>query len=134
MHPGEVGSSHSLVGMLDFLTGNSSEAVKILEAFYFLIVPILNPDGVFNGNNRMDSFGQNLNRFYLMPDLEKQPSCFAIKALLENTRSEVFAFFDLHGHANKKSCFVYGNSIVDLKLQVESILFVRYLSEICEHV
>jgi len=28
---------------------------------------MLNPDGVFNGNNRMDALGQNLNRFYLLP-------------------------------------------------------------------
>ena len=43
---------------------------------------MLNPDGVFLGNNRMDSLGQNLNRFYHLPDLEKQPSCYAIKALV----------------------------------------------------
>ena len=43
---------------------------------------MLNPDGVFNGNNRMDALGQNLNRFYLIPYLEKQPSCYAVKSLL----------------------------------------------------
>jgi len=97
-----------------------------------LIVPIINPDGVFNGNNRMDSLGQNLNRFYLLPDLEKQPSCYAIKSLLEHTRMQLYAFFDLHGHANKKSCFLFGNSINNQRLQVESILFAKYLSTICD--
>jgi murein tripeptide amidase MpaA len=48
----------------------------------FWIIPILNPDGVFNGNNRMDALGQNLNRFYHLPDKEKQPSCFAVKSLV----------------------------------------------------
>ena len=43
---------------------------------------MLNPDGVFLGNNRMDNIGQNLNRFYHIPDLELQPSCYAIKALV----------------------------------------------------
>jgi len=43
---------------------------------------MLNPDGVFNGNNRMDTQGQNLNRFYHLPDLIMQPSCFAVKALV----------------------------------------------------
>ena len=122
------------MGMIDFLVSNNVEARKILNEFYFLFVPILNPDGVFNGNNRMDSLGQNLNRFYLLPDLEKQPSCFAVKSLLEHTRMSVYAFFDLHGHANKKSCFLFGNSINNQRLQVESILFAKYLSTVCEYI
>ena len=43
---------------------------------------MLNPDGVEMGNNRMDYYGQNLNRFYLLPDLELQPSCFAVKSMV----------------------------------------------------
>ena len=65
----------------------------------------------------MDSLGQNLNRFYHLPDLEKQPSCYAIKLLVENTRRQLFAFFDFHGHANKKSCFLFGNSINNTRAQ-----------------
>lgn len=65
----------------------------------------------------MDALGQNLNRFYLFPDLEKQPSCYAVKALVESSRNQLFAFFDLHGHSNKKSCFLFGNSISDMELQ-----------------
>ena len=118
VHPGEVGSSHSLNGMIEFLLSGALDARKMLEEFYFLIVPILNPDGVYNGNNRMDMLGQNLNRFYLLPDVEKQPSCFAVKEILESTRQQLFAFFDLHGHANKKSCFLFGNSITNQRLQI----------------
>jgi cytosolic carboxypeptidase protein 5 len=101
--------------------------------FYVLIVPMLNPDGVFLGNNRMDSIGQNLNRFYHLPDLELQPSCYAIKSLLELTRRQLFAFFDLHGHANKKSCFIFGNNIPVPRLQADSVLLAKHLSTICEH-
>jgi murein tripeptide amidase MpaA len=43
---------------------------------------MLNPDGVYQGNNRMDCYGQNLNRFYHLPDVEKQPTCFAVKSLV----------------------------------------------------
>lgn len=78
---------------------------------------MLNPDGVWLGNIRMDGLGQNLNRFYHLPDINLQPSCYAIKSLLELTRRQLFAFFDLHGHANKKSCFIYGNNIPNARLQ-----------------
>jgi murein tripeptide amidase MpaA len=44
---------------------------------------MLNPDGVFHGHYRMDTLGQNLNRFYLQPDSYKQPSTFALKKLGE---------------------------------------------------
>lgn len=44
---------------------------------------MLNPDGVFKGHYRMDSFNQNLNRFYIDPDYLKQPSTFALKKLGE---------------------------------------------------
>lgn len=95
---------------------------------------MLNPDGVFNGNNRMDSLGQNLNRFYHLPDREKQPSCFAVKSLVESCRKQLYAFFDLHGHANKKSCFLYGNSIPLARLQAESLLYAKLLSMECDEI
>ena len=36
-----------------------------------MIVPMMNPDGVFNGFYRADTECNNLNRFYLIAD-EKQ--------------------------------------------------------------
>ena len=46
-----------------------------------MIVPMINVDGVFKGNFRMDTFGQNLNRYYIDPDFSKQPTPYAIKKL-----------------------------------------------------
>jgi hypothetical protein len=134
VHPGEVGSSYALKGLIDFLISEHPEAVQLRNEFYFMIIPMLNPDGVFNGNNRMDSLGQNLNRFYHLPDLDVQPSCYAVKSLVESTRKEIFAFFDFHGHANKKSCFLFGNYISNSRLHAESVLFAKHLSTICEYV
>lgn len=68
MHPGEVGSSHCLLGIIDFLLqGNSLQAYLILKMFEIMIVPIVNPDGVYDGNYRMDLNNTNLNRVYQEP-------------------------------------------------------------------
>jgi murein tripeptide amidase MpaA len=34
----------------------------------FKIIPALNPDGISRGYYRLDTLGQNLNRFYVEPD------------------------------------------------------------------
>lgn len=48
----------------------------------FKIVPFLNPDGVHNGCYRSDTFGHNLNRVYLLPKLDTQPSIYAVRKLI----------------------------------------------------
>jgi murein tripeptide amidase MpaA len=35
-----------------------------------MIVPMVNPDGVYEGNYRMDPSNRNLNRLYLNPTFE----------------------------------------------------------------
>ena len=65
VHPGEVSSSYCMMGMLDFLLKPYSTQSYILRnMFTFLIVPMVNPDGVYEGNFRMDKNGINLNRVY----------------------------------------------------------------------
>ncbi len=44
----------------------------LLKLFTFKIVPMLNPDGVYNGHYRMDTYGQNLNRYYTNCNPSKQ--------------------------------------------------------------
>lgn len=73
VHPGEVGSSHCLIGIIDFLTRFSSlQSYLILKMFEVMIIPIVNPDGVFDGNYRMDLNNTNLNRVYQEPNPELQ--------------------------------------------------------------
>lgn len=48
----------------------------------FKIVPFLNPDGVFNGLYRSDTLGHNLNRVYLNPRLDTQPSIYAVRKII----------------------------------------------------
>ena len=87
--------------------------------FVFMIIPMINVDGVSNGHFRMNTFNENLNRFYNNPDPVKQPAIFAIRSLAEYLHSEsrIFFYCDLHSHAARKGCFLYGNAL-DFVMQV----------------
>lgn len=50
--------------------------------YVFKIIPLLNPDGVYNGYYRSDVLGHNLNRVYLSPKRETQPSIYAVRKLI----------------------------------------------------
>lgn len=75
VHPGEtVGSwmmqgTHAFtVGLIEFLADpNDKEAALLRENVIFKIVPMLNPDGVINGNYRCSVAGCDLNRRWAKP-------------------------------------------------------------------
>jgi hypothetical protein len=58
VHPGETPASWMMKGMLEFLTGDSPQAVLLRQIYVIYIVPILNPDGVSYGNNRCSLAGE----------------------------------------------------------------------------
>jgi len=49
-------------GVLDFLTSDDPEASALRDRYVFKVVPMLNPDGVINGNYRCGLVGADLNR------------------------------------------------------------------------
>jgi murein tripeptide amidase MpaA len=71
-----------MTGIINFLLSkNDYQAHLLRKYFVFVLVPMLNPDGVSNGHCRMDALNQNLNRYYKNPDPIKQPSCYSIMKL-----------------------------------------------------
>jgi hypothetical protein len=63
VHPGETNASWMMKGILNFLTDPSDPvAAALRESCEFRIVPMLNPDGVINGNYRCNLAGFDLNR------------------------------------------------------------------------
>ena len=80
VHPGETPASFVLDGIWKFLTNESSHQARVLlDNFVFKVVPMLNPDGVYRGYYRLDTLGQNLNRYYTEPCKESQPTIWAVK-------------------------------------------------------
>ncbi|XP_031618477.1 cytosolic carboxypeptidase-like protein 5 [Contarinia nasturtii] len=83
VHPGETPASFILNGFLKMLFDRKNRYATILRRMYiFKIIPLLNPDGVFNGYYRSDVLGHNLNRVYLSPKRDTQPSIYAVRRLI----------------------------------------------------
>lgn len=53
-------------GILDFLSkyNEDIDARVFLENYVLILIPMLNPDGVYRGHYRLDALGYDLNRVY----------------------------------------------------------------------
>ena len=76
VHPGETVGSWMMHGLIEFLTGTSPEARVLRNHFIFKLVPMLNPDGVINGNYRCSLAGVDLNRRWSKPSSIWHPTIF----------------------------------------------------------
>lgn len=131
VHSGEVPAQHTWRGMFNLLMDKNDLRAKELRRRYVIkMIPMLNPDGVFHGHFRMDQHGQNLNRYYSNPDSTMQPAIFAAKSLLDHYAKEkrLCLYIDLHAHASKRGCFIYGNVLDSLDDQIQNQLFCKLVS------
>lgn len=110
VHPGESNASWVMQGIIDYLTGRSAEADALRRHCLFLIVPMLNPDGVICGNYRCSLAAVDLNRRWARPSSKLHPTIHALKKLLLrlHVRQPVAVYVDLHGHSRKQRSFMYG--------------------------
>ena len=84
VHPGEVVGSWMMRGVLFFLTDPENHEAKLLrQRFIFKIIPMLNPDGVINGNYRCSLAACDLNRKYSKPSKALHPSVYYTKKLCD---------------------------------------------------
>ena len=98
-------------GALLFITDPINPEAKILrDNFVFKIIPMLNPDGVINGNYRCSLAGCDLNRRWKAPSKMIHPTIYNTKKLIKNLHAEreVLMYCDFHGHSRKQNVFMYG--------------------------
>lgn len=133
VHPGESNASWMMKGIIDILVGHSPEAKALRDHFVFKIVPILNPDGVINGNYRCSLSGQDLNRRWKQPNKILHPVNFAVKRLIRSfiKERECSMYCDLHGHSRRKNIFMYGNNIKDQPHSTRVFPFI--MSKLCDY-
>jgi len=71
-------------GAINFLTDPTNEEAKILrDNFVFKLIPMLNPDGVINGNYRCSLAGCDLNRRWKFPSKAIHPTIYFTKKLIK---------------------------------------------------
>eukprot|EP01060_Flectonema_neradi_P017281 TRINITY_DN2415_c0_g2_i1.p1 TRINITY_DN2415_c0_g2~~TRINITY_DN2415_c0_g2_i1.p1 ORF type:complete len:1096 (+),score=220.27 TRINITY_DN2415_c0_g2_i1:104-3391(+) len=133
VHPGESCSSWMVKGLIDFLIDPYIEEAKQLrDRIVWKIVPMLNPDGVINGNYRCSLTCRDLNREWHQPSLEFSPEILAFKNLVKQVKTRenrnVLVFCDMHGHSRHRNFFMYGcnpvrrNVVVTPSLILERVL------------
>lgn len=135
VHPGETPGSHMLNGCLDLITDLKSEQARLLRRhFVFKVIPTLNPDGVSRGYYRLDTLGQNLNRFYTEPCKKEQPTIWAAKQAISvyaRHYNRMEMYIDFHAHASKKGVFMFGNALTDVERQADNITFAKLIAMNC---
>ncbi|XP_063781825.1 cytosolic carboxypeptidase 4 isoform X2 [Pseudophryne corroboree] len=132
VHPGESNASWVMKGTLEFLTGSDPIAEILREMFIFKIIPMLNPDGVINGNHRCSLNGEDLNRQWVSPKCHLQPTIHHVKGLLYYLNSigkTPLVFCDYHGHSQRKNVFFYGCSIKETLWQAGCVVDSSILLE-----
>lgn len=132
VHPGESNSSWMMKGVLEYLISQAPEAKALRENFVFKIVPILNPDGVINGNYRCSLSGQDLNRRWKNPSKILHPVIFNVKRTMRvfSKERECALYCDLHGHSRRKNIFMYGNNLKDKPHATR--VFPYIMSKLCD--
>merc|ERR1712166_563676 len=95
-------------GVLDKLTADSTTAQHLRQHLNFVLVPMLNPDGVTLGNYRCSSSGLDMNRQYQSSNAPTEICQF--KKVVRALKDRAAVFCDLHGHSRKFDAFMYGCS------------------------
>lgn len=112
VHPGETVGSWMVKGAIDFLLSEDAEARALRDEFVFKIIPMLNPDGVIQGNYRASMSGCDLNRKYLCPSKCFHPTIFHAKKMAKefSRACPLSLYCDFHGHSKQMNVFMYGNT------------------------
>lgn len=114
-HPGEAVGSWMMEGFLKALTQSKE---KCCEWITWVVIPMVNIDGVVLGNNRTGVLGHDFNRnwsseeSYLGKSARLYPEISGILNLIKTYRKnypkKIKLFLDLHGHSSQPNVFTYG--------------------------
>ena len=110
VHASETPGSYKVQGILKFLLSKDKVAAALRQDHVFLVVPMLNPDGVILGNSRYSIEGYDLNRCWGSPSCYKHPAIYSLKETLRKLTAagqKLFVYCDMHGHSKLYNSFIY---------------------------
>jgi len=79
VHAAETSASFILEGFIKKLISDDNESITLRRQYVFIIIPMLNPDGVIIGNSRCSAGGYDLNRCWNFPKKILNPSIYYLK-------------------------------------------------------
>jgi hypothetical protein len=107
-------------GLLKFLCSDAPEAQALRQGITWVIVPMLNPDGVAVGNYRTDAAGADLNRMWLTCNPMSEPGVYAVRGLMQHYYGEngegteegeqLQYVIDIHAHSTSRTSFLFCNT------------------------
>lgn len=109
-HPGESIGSWMMDGFLTKINEG------LFDSILWVVVPMLNVDGVITGNNRTGISGYDYNRYWNLDEIQKKekslPEIAAFLNLLKTIKKKypksIKMFLDFHGHSSQPNIFSYG--------------------------
>ncbi|XP_039623188.1 cytosolic carboxypeptidase 6 isoform X1 [Polypterus senegalus] len=131
VHPGESPASFVCQGLIDFLVSSHPVARVLRDHVIFMVVPMLNPDGVYLGNYRCSLMGFDLNRHWQDPSSWAHPTLHAVKQLIvkmsKDSRVSLDFYIDVHAHSTMMNGFMYGNIFEEEERVQRQAVFPRLL-------
>lgn len=83
-HPSETPSSYHLDGMIDYLLSDDEIAAYLKQKIKFIVLPFINPDGVYLGKSRVNANNIDLERAWNLSDAETPKEVKFTKTFLQN--------------------------------------------------
>ena len=106
VHPSETPGSYKVEELIrSLLTPNN-----FIKYYTFVIVPMVNPDGVVLGHTRTDYDGNDLNRCWETPEKDESFPIYKIKLYIKElylNGEQISLFCDFHGHSKLPNSFMY---------------------------
>lgn len=100
-HPPEVSGYMAMTAFVEALLAESAVTTRFLKEYELVIIPMINPDGVDEGNWRHSLAGVDLNRDWI--DFQ-QPETRAVRDYLltkvQNQQAKVYFALDFHSTYN----------------------------------
>jgi len=100
-HAGEDAGAYLVEGLIQFLLSDDPGALYAKQHFIYHIVPMMNPDGIYNGITRYNQNLEDLNNIWMNESL-KQPEVEGIKEWQKELTAQdqgIDLFLDVHNHS-----------------------------------